>query len=128
MLSLKIKVLWDAVLHVTVNSYGLFIRRVKQKRFEPANELQLPDTPAWHAQRQLYLFLHLQNLGTVNILSLHRHSKQPVPEGRAGGVREPSDSEVSRKFVCEKCNFYRYLSPLLAFIFTVVPSSGLKGL
>jgi len=114
--------------HLTVNSYGLIVHRVKQRRFEPADELQFPHTPAWPAQRQLYLFLPLQNLGTVNILSLHRLSKPPVPEGRAGGVREPSDSEVSCKFVCEKCNFRRYLSPFLTLIFLFVPSSGLKGL
>lgn len=114
--------------HLTVNSPGLFISRVKQRRFEPADELQLPHTPAWHSQRQLYLFLPLQNLGTVNTLSLHRLSKLPEPEGRAGGVKEPSDSEVSRKFECEKCNYCPYLSPFLALIFLIFRSSGLKGL
>jgi hypothetical protein len=97
--------------HLTVNNYGIFIRRVKQRRLEPADELPFPPTPGWHAQRQLYLFLPLHNLGRVNILSLYRLSKLHVPQGRAGGVREPSDSEVSRKFLCEKCHFCHYLSP-----------------
>ena len=113
LLILKIKLLWDVMPYLTVNNKGIFIRRVKQRRPEPADELPLPHTPAWHAERQLCLFLPLHNLGTVNILSLHLLSKLPVPEGRAGGVREPSDSEVSRKFLCEKCNFYHYFFLLL---------------
>jgi hypothetical protein len=31
--------------HLTVNNYGIFIRRVKQRRLEPADELPFPHTP-----------------------------------------------------------------------------------
>ena len=117
LLILKIKVLRDVMPHLTVNNYGIFIRRVKQRRLKPADELWLPHTPACNALRQRYLFLPVHYLGTINILSLHRLCKLPAPGGRAGGVRDPSDSEVSRKFLCEKCNFCHYLFPF-QFLFS----------